>query len=532
MLQQPLNKPDRFASALPFIFGFVTGLYFITLNITGHNLAFFPGDMGDARFNTYILEHAYKFFTRQDPSLWNAPFMFPEQNVITYSDNLVGSAPFYSIFRVFGTDRETAFQLWYILLVFLNYACCYWLLVKLFKNRYAAVLGAMIFAFSMALQSQLTHAQTFARYPIPLTFLAGILFIQELNPRYFFLMLLCLVYQFYCGLYLGFMLCIPAALFLISGIIYKRTLVIDKIKSAKWILQITLSAIANAILLLPLMLPYYERSKIMPHDSYEQSFHSIPTIKSFLYSQPGSLLWKSLQRMCDNYQEPWDHQLFPGGVAILGMVVCVGIALVFALKRKKTDTVLPIILFLITAALTFLLFVRVSNFSLYKYVFMMPGFGSMRALERIINIHLLFFSIAVTYVFALVFNTPFKFKIPLFIVFTGLIIIDNYCPHDASYTTSKQESMMKVNDLIEKMKSLPKGSIVSCETDKPQPRILTCQIDVMLATQSLGLKSINGYSGYNPPGYNDYADYMNADARKKWISSKNLNPDSVHIIQY
>ena len=56
-----------------------------------------PGDLGDARFNNYILEHFHRFLTGQEPSLWDLPSMYPYRNVlalpITISEQ-VGSIPF------------------------------------------------------------------------------------------------------------------------------------------------------------------------------------------------------------------------------------------------------------------------------------------------------------------------------------------------------------------------------------------------------------------------------------------------------
>jgi len=93
----------------PYLLGLILGLYFIVLNVTGINFEYFPGDLGDGRFNIYILEHAHQYFSGNLDSFWNAPFMYPEKEIITFSDNLLGTAPIYSIFRVFGADIFTAF---------------------------------------------------------------------------------------------------------------------------------------------------------------------------------------------------------------------------------------------------------------------------------------------------------------------------------------------------------------------------------------------------------------------------------------
>jgi hypothetical protein len=39
-----------------------------------------PGDLGDSRFNMYVLEHGYRWLTGLDASFWSAPFFYPFTN--------------------------------------------------------------------------------------------------------------------------------------------------------------------------------------------------------------------------------------------------------------------------------------------------------------------------------------------------------------------------------------------------------------------------------------------------------------------
>jgi len=119
---------------LAMLLGLFSGLALVTLNIIGINFSYFPGDMGDARLNIYFFEHAYKFFTGNLSSYWNADFMYPENNIISYADNLLGSAPIYALFRLLGFDIYKAFQLWFIVVSALNYISAFYLLKYLFKK--------------------------------------------------------------------------------------------------------------------------------------------------------------------------------------------------------------------------------------------------------------------------------------------------------------------------------------------------------------------------------------------------------------
>jgi len=235
--------------------GLIAGLFLFTFNVTGLDFRFFPGDLGDGRFNLYLLEHAYKFFTGEISNFWDAPFMYPESNVISYSDNLLGSALFYSIFRLLGFDVYLSYQLWFVTVSVHHKNEKVYFLKYVFKNNYAAVLGAFIFAFSLALQSQLTHSQTFPRFAIPLALLMAVKFSEELKPKYFLYTLIFVVYQIYCGIYLGFMLTIPVTILFILIVIKSVIEGSNKIFNGKWLMQMAGSLFISRLVLLPLMLP-------------------------------------------------------------------------------------------------------------------------------------------------------------------------------------------------------------------------------------------------------------------------------------
>src|SRR5665213_3238316 len=115
---------------VPIIVCFI-GLHFTALGLIGYDLSNIPGDLGDARFNMYILEHGYQFITHQVTNYWGAPFMYPFKEAIGYSDNLLGTMPIYSIFRFISFDRETSFQLWIITICILNFSTAFYVMNKL-----------------------------------------------------------------------------------------------------------------------------------------------------------------------------------------------------------------------------------------------------------------------------------------------------------------------------------------------------------------------------------------------------------------
>lgn len=512
----------------PYLLGLILGLYFVTFNIIGFDFAYFPGDLGDGRFNVYILEHAHQCFSGNLKSFWNAPFMYPEKEIITFSDNLLGTAPIYSIFRVLGANIFTAFQLWFVMIAILNYSTCYLFLNWLLKNKYAAVLGAFVFAFSIALQSQMTHAQTFPRFFIPLALWMTLLFFQKLKPIYFFLALFFTVFQFYSGIYLGFMLIIPLLfLFVILLIKYRKSL-FQQVKKVRWLSAILISVIVNAIFLLLLMLPYYERSLQVGDNQFAHVIETVPLFKSFIFCQPGSPIYGFLTSVGVELNASWDHHLFTGFIALLSLIGFFALALFR--KKWKINLSQSTIILALTGILTFLFVVRLGEFTLYRFFFSLPGFGSMRSITRIINIELLFFAIAVAVMAFLLLNKFKKFAFPLFLGMMALVTFDNYFIEGSSYRTEKKEALERLNLMKNKMKNIPTGSIVSYEPIEEDFPTHWYHLDAMVAAQALGLKTVNGYSGNSPGAYQPFWHEINEAGRIHWFESLNFKPKKVYII--
>lgn len=525
-----MGSQQRTIEISAYLIGLFVGIYFFTLNILGHGFGYFPGDLGDGRLNLYFLEHAHKFFTGQLDSFWDAPFMFPEKNVIAYSDNLLGSAPIYSFFRLIGLDNFTSYQWWFLMLSVLNYTAAYLFLKKLFKNPYSAIIGALVFTFSIALQSQMTHVQMFPRFPIPLAFLALIYFKDTLKPKYFFFAILIVVYQIYCGVYLGFMLIVPVGIFLIMLYFKKKAAINKKIKEKAWLFKMGLFSLINISILLPLMLPYMERSRAASINTYFNILHNVPTIKSFFFSQKGSLVWDFLGEVGSNLTNHWNHQLYTGGIATISALVFIFYIIKQSIHKNKSNTDKTLYLLFISGLFTWILFTRFENISAFITLYFLPGFTSIRALARIINIELMFFAIATSFVVSKVIKSTSWRMYPLFMMFVSLFILDNYFKEGRSYRTEITTALERTENLESIMSILPKGSIISYEPKQKDSPAFAYQIDAMLTSQKYDLKCINAYTGSSPSTYTNYWHNLIESSRQEWFSAVDFNPDSLYVI--
>ncbi|MCB0396052.1 MAG: hypothetical protein KDD36_05340 [Flavobacteriales bacterium] len=530
-----MNRISCFACThWPFVVGLLAGFYFLGLPVTGRDFAYFPGDFGDARFNMYLVEHATLFFRGWVKDYWDAPFMYPEPHVIAYADNLLGASPFYGLFRMLGLDRHTSFQCWFHLLSALNFTACYLFLFYWTRNAKAAVLGALVFAYSIALQSQMSHIQTFSRFPIPLAFWMSMLFMRRYQPVYFALALGFVVYEFYCGMYLGLLLIIPMTILYLWMIIKYRRVLLEKAHSKNWMKQMVLALLINVLMLYPLLNIYARQMDLASLPSHETILSTVPTITSHFFAHSGSI-WKVLTEFgVDREEAWWHHQIFAGGIATM----CILVMIIVVLVRKWRCTWLtddandPLLLMVFgSGILMMVLFVKIRSASLYMYLSRLDGFASIRQVARIINVELLFFAIATSFVLRPLFRRYSKWSGLIFIGCLGLLVLDNSYRSEQSYRQSKIKSQEAIAYVEQKLKDLPPGALFSYEpTDTGTVKVFY-HIDAMLAAQTYGLKTVNGYSGYFPYGYGDYWKNMNEESRKYWFYVKEFAPNKIYILK-
>ena len=163
------HPPEGILFILVAIALFIAGLWSVPLALFGPDRTLIPGDMGDARFNNWILEHFHQYVTGKVGSFWDAPFMYPWKNAIALSDNLLGSAPIYSALRYLGQTREGAFQGWIVAMFALNYGCCFVAMRKWAGNSALAACASYIFAFGIYNIGQLNYLQVPSLWAVTLT---------------------------------------------------------------------------------------------------------------------------------------------------------------------------------------------------------------------------------------------------------------------------------------------------------------------------------------------------------------------------
>ena len=193
-----------------------------------------PGDLGDARFINFILEHYYQYINNNPihDRFWVLPMHHPLKNTLAYSDLLLGSSFLYIPFR-YIFNAQTTFQIFLLLVCFLNYFSFYFLSKKIFKfSTFFASFASFIFCFSLPRHAQTYHLQLFVQFFMILSILSFALISKEnsklKNKILFSFGLLFFVLQFYSAYYFAWFMVFSIPILLISFLSTKRTRVILK----------------------------------------------------------------------------------------------------------------------------------------------------------------------------------------------------------------------------------------------------------------------------------------------------------------
>ena len=347
----------------------------------GQNL----GDICDHRFNMFIMEHGYQWLIGQVPRFWDADIFFPASaNTIAFSDHHVGNLPLYALVRTLGLGREAAMAAWMAAVCALNYAAAAWVLVRLTGSALGAAMGAYFFAFGMPMIGQAQHPQLFPRYFVPLAVWYLLQAIASQRTWPLVALGLMVVGQLYTGMYIGIFLvevlaCLALAQWLYPGTRAAFTAWLLPRALAPWLLRLGL-LFGAALALLPVALPYLRAFHQLGGRSWPLVISMVFTPLSLILPPNHTLLWSQLEWFVPFQGTHGEHRAFIGASLL-------GLALIYARLRRsghglRDETLLWTTL--IGVLIAGLLTSRLSKtLSLYWFLYLLPGVGSLRAITRI-----------------------------------------------------------------------------------------------------------------------------------------------------
>lgn len=486
-----------------------TGIFGYLLNALGY-FSMIPGDLGDARFNSVVLEHGYQWLTGKTSQFWSPAYFYPFERVLGLSDGHFGSNWVYSLLRGVGLSREMAYSGWYFFAFLLNFGVCAWVLRCLKYSAFAAAAGAFTFAFALPVLHQEGHAQLVYRFAVPLACFFWYRAVLQFDSVDFAKAIFWCAVQFMCSIYLGVFLvycliAIALALVIVSVVrgplrpkvamvvnsqpdLAVRTKNRPAIFRTSWFWYVLATIAVGAVFLL---LREYKSiandyQLVRPIDDLRSL---IPTPSSYLLAD-NSILSRWIGSGVANFPARSEHQMFIG----LGMLCLVAVG-----AWEDTFARVCVLTLLALVGLTLM----VADHSLYLWLLKLPGVDAIRAVSRIILVMLFPISglvaAGVDRLLRLSASRGLWFQASLLVAIIFILSIESvyYQPHQAAVQTwvDRQRGLASLAST-----DLPKDTILFVTQRKAEPFYIA-ELDAMIYAQDHQLATLNGYSGSTPPGY-------------------------------
>ncbi len=454
-----------------------------------------PTAITDVKFNIYILENGFKSLSRET-SLWNPSFFWPNKGMAGLSDFHLGSLFLYSIPRFLGVGRFHSMQIWMISGVILS-SCSSYVVARLLKfGVFSSCVCALVYASSLPIAAQVGHAQLLQRWAAPWALLSVLPFplIDWTRIDRFLVFVIATCIQYLCNPGLAIGLVAVSGIILVSGrLMQLRLKLVGERVMHKSTAFLFLSSIILFLASAYVSLRYFQvKTEYGLSRSSQEIWDYSPVLKSLLISDY-SKYWKFISYRIFVDGGRFEMNMFVGVVVCFLFVVGFCNPVIFS---KKIGLVLLASIFI-----TFLLIARFGESSLYIVLSRVPGLDSMRAPARFWLIVL--FPIGLLSAQGMEFisrnrvgHISSSIVLVLIILECFLINTNSVSKHDFEYPVEKMEIAVQ-----EKISEAGRGSIESFVVVNSPNFGIFDDTDAMLVSQSLGLPTLNGYSGFTPSGY-------------------------------
>jgi hypothetical protein len=534
-LETPVNgRRQVLVSWLPVLLVGFIGTWLFHIAQFASRFDMFPGDRGDARLVTYLLEHWYQVFRGNDN--WLSPRMFyPVKGVMAYADLFFGYSLPYSILRTFGLGMFEASEFTLIFLNFLNYLVCFILLRKILRfNAVAACAAAFFFAFNSPKIVQMGHFQLQPVLFLPLAIMLVVMVVQRMEnlSLHKAFILLCLAalsldLQLLSGFYLGWFFMLWCLLFVALVILFTRTRLFLWIFVKKFWPAIAGASLVFTLGLMPFFLAYLPLFRASGGRTYEEVRQLIPVFWSLLVMGERNYVWGTFSAAIKR-----THPLHPElqiGIGLIPSLAWVAITMLaiwligrnrktshgsrqLLANNKEHDKTTQMLLALLVLATTafYLLGMRYwNNYSPWEFIYShFPGAQGIRAVAR----YVIFLTLPMAIAFAFVIDramTKISFRnsrpvrITMYAVLFGVIAFglgEQFARkrNFNGFSVKAEKSYLK--NLSSALPGNCSAFYVSIGPDG-QRHQFEYQVDAALVSIMTHVPTLNGYSGQLPPNW-------------------------------
>lgn len=495
-----------------------------------------PGDLGDARFNSVILEHVYRWLCGQEPHLWSPRFFYPFEGALAFSDNHFGSVWSYALARWVGLEREQSFDAWYTCGLALNLICAHRAARGFGLSPASAAVTGFVFTFALPVLAQEGHAQLNYRFALPLAVLAYWRLRTQPRIQDLCWLLIWWALQFFCSIYLGMLLSLLlVSLTALSWRKPETQALLTALSPHRWppqhalpITALACIALLAIALLAAMLLTYHDVSSLYGFKRPRGEIRSmLPRLGSYLLADHSTYsAW--LGHWIQDIPMRHEHQLSLG----LGAWALLMLAMVMAWRTQGApDWAKPMAwCWLVLALLTLYGW----GLSLYAPMMYLPGFNAIRAVTRIILVMLWPMALLIG---LLVHRMPAGVLQPhgwalISLMLLAVVDVASYQSHSTPIRQwqARQEALA-----LQYNRTHHDNPIILVRRPDHEPAYLS-EIDAMIFAQDRSIQTVNGYSGNTPHGMVDATACTPSNlrlldfARFKGLPSSHIDPLSQRIL--
>jgi hypothetical protein len=525
--RMPEKAKERASVLLPIALYLLGGLIFFRWQIISNFDLVFGGGP-DIRLVAFIHEHVYRSLNGRADFL-SPPFFFNQTKTLGFSDAFILDQLTYAPLRVLGAEPFLALSLTAMVLSAISYSFIYLLLRRLDVSVTLASLAALTFTFSNNLYLKSWHFQHFAVYYIPIVAYCGMLAIGELRGRpvraYLLGALAGVMYGllFSSGYYMAWFFGLSLLIFMpIVGLLAWPQV------QAWWrshpVSVLSLGCVANvgfiaalsifAVIYLPVLaLGGAARN-------FDEYLHYAPQPIDILNVGKNNLVWSGMIRAL--HLVPDDRLRFGElSIALTPLVLFLLLASAIISLRpgfwpadvSGRISRAVVIASATVCALVFVVTVQINHASLFRFLYaILPGANAIRVGYRAMIVANLF---AVTAIFPTcqrTFRILRESRTMWSLVGSGVLVAL------LSLTVIEQVNLVQASRLSRKDEHEHLSAVGvaprQCRAFYAAPHeeeSEDLQVDAMMVAQAQNLPTLNGYSGFKPPGWDlgetDTADY-------------------------
>lgn len=480
-------------------------------------------DKGDTVLNHYFLEHSYRFVfdSNYNVSYWSPMFFYPVQNVMTYSDNLLGSAPIYWTIR-FLYSPTLSYQLWYMIVMALNFFSMLFLLHKLRIQFLAQLIGAYTFAFALPRILQINHQQLLPHFYLPLSVYYLIRFTENKSIKNYTLFLLFLYLQILAGIYLGWFALLGLSIFCFILFYYKRVFSYLSRHRTK-LLIIFFISIGFLVINYVSLYHYLSTKSHIGGRAFNEVDQMLPQFSSYFFAPDSTLGNFLFKQLIKSPPIPHEHYIYYG--LIITSISIYSIYYLFIWLPKSFFSNQG---YVVSFCISFIVLIVISfrfegEFTFWKLVYnYIPGADSIRAVTRISST-IVFFSIisGLLSIRNLFIYKNVQYKNTIYGILLIILILEN------TYTKLSSFDAIEHRKSIESLRSIVlfhRCDLFYLSTNGKDYNLrIENSLISMWTSLEANIPTVNGYSGQVPKNYEEYLFVPKAEFNiEHWISQKRL----------